>query len=96
MPAATEERVKLTDEERNRIRWSSTKTGYVGRIEFAPRYSRRGARPVRPARTQLSIVRQPVEEELLGATSRFRDPVRRLLLRKVDHLGRVLETEELS
>lgn len=96
MAAEAPERVKLTDEERKRVRWSSTKTGYVGRIEFAPRYGRRGARPVRPVRTQLSIVRQPVEEELLAATFRFRDPVRRLVLRKVDHLGRVLESEELS
>lgn len=90
--AVDEKRVPLKDEERARIRWSSTKRGYVGLAEFYR--GPRGAR-YRPIRSAAHVNRDRAVEETEAFRFRFRQPVSRLVLREVDHMGRILGEEEL-
>ena len=46
------EKINLSDDERSRIRWSSTKQGFVVRTEFDRHWTRRGMHEVRPLRSQ--------------------------------------------
>jgi hypothetical protein len=46
------EKIKLNDDERSRIRWASTKKGFVVRTEFEKHWTRRGNRDIRPMRSR--------------------------------------------
>lgn len=87
------EKIKLEDQERSRIRWSSTKRGFVPRVEFQPRWSRGGARPVRPVRGRAAVTRQEAERTLNALATRYVNPIHELQLVEVDALGNVQRVE---
>lgn len=64
-------KIKLSDDERARIRWSNGKRGYVVRLTFQPVWGRRGARPVRALRSHACVTQLDAEREadrMLGKT----------------------------
>lgn len=75
----------LTDAERSRIRWSSTKRGFVARVEFAP--LGRSRKPVRPVRSEAKTTLGDAERELKRLLASYRNPVTKAAIIEVDALG---------
>jgi hypothetical protein len=89
---------RLSDEERSRVRWSSTRTGYVVRVTFKPKWTRRGARPVRPLRTDVAVTELKARKEaerMLGTewwlARRYPAIIDTVTIYRVDALGNVQE-----
>ena len=105
MQTKTERRTKITlkDEERSRIRWSSTKRGFIPWLEFSPSWNRRGVRPIRPLRGKVHVVQEGAltevialaERELYVGRTRQRAVVAEQLIYEVDHLGNVVAVHEV-
>lgn len=88
--------IKLEDAESSRIRWTDGKRGFVPRLEFQPRYGRRGARPVRPVRGHAKTTRLEAERTLEHLAKNYVSPIRERQVVEVDHLGRVLAVHVLT
>lgn len=89
--ATTRTKITIRDEESSRIRWSSTKRGFIVWSEFfnGPRGGR--FRPVRSTvLTTLDAAIALAERE----PTRYRQAVRSVTIFEVDHLGRVVEALE--
>lgn len=67
-------------------------TGFVGRVTFEDRWTRRGRRPIRPIRTEA----YPTLEQAISATEAlasrdWSDPVATTDVHEIDSLGREIE-----
>lgn len=84
--SAAPEKFKLTDEERSRIRWSSTKRGFLSVFEFVP--GSRGGR-FRKERTAIKVTLPEAERSRDSQEARYATPVARVRTYEVDAMGRV-------
>lgn len=90
------DRIKLKDEDRARIRWSSTKRGHVLVASFLPRHGRRGMKVIRPVRSGVFLTETEARKNAPSFKARWLDPISVLRLYTVDHLGHVQGVEEID
>jgi len=97
------EKINLTDDERSRIRWASTKQGFVVRVEFKSDWTRRGPRPIRPYRSEAFVTEIDArryagnqrERALYVSGTRRPAFVEEIQILSVDHLGNVEDLIEV-